>query len=431
MTVKTSEYERRQFYQLHQQGATYAEIAERFGVSLMCVRYWCRQERDGPDCRKRYVRKKVGLLGRFHPRVRYVILRLRLKHPRWGPNRIRAHLKKRPSLLGCTLPSEAQIGRYLHQWRRFRRKPGKKPDRLPGDPPTRVHQRWQMDFKVQIRLDHDQRVSLFTVRDPFGEAYIGAFVFITGERSRVKFAEARAVLRRCFDRWGTLPEEVQTDGESTLVSTHHNDFPSLFTLWLAGLGIQHRVIKKVTHNAEVERCHRTVYEYAVVGNEDQLPDQLQRTLDQALYELNYELPSQAAGCSGKPPVSAHPELLEPPRPYQASLEINQFDLQLMDHYLASFKWVHRVSPYGQVSIGPHRARYTVSRAHAGQEVEVRFDPLDRHLVFSILGQPELVIRRCPAKGLDVPDLTGYDCWPVGPGPQQLLLPNFFAKEVSC
>ena len=32
--------------------------------------------------------------------VRYCILRLWLKHPRWGPDRIRVHLKKRSSLRG-------------------------------------------------------------------------------------------------------------------------------------------------------------------------------------------------------------------------------------------------------------------------------------------------------------------------------------------
>jgi hypothetical protein len=268
-------------------------------------------------------------------------------------------------------------------------------------------------------------VSLFTLRDPFGEAYIGDYVFSTGDRSRVKMEEARAVLRRCFDHWGTLPEEVQTDGESTLVSTHQNDFPSLFTLWLAGLGIQHRVIRYVTNNAEVERCHRTVCDYAVVGNEDQLPDQLQLTLDRALYELNFELPSHAKGCGGHPPVIAHPELLQQPRPFQACLELSLFDLQLVDQYLATFKWIHRVSSTGQVSIGPRHARYSVSRAHAGQDVEVRFDPQDRHLVFSVLGLPEQVIRRCPVVGLDVADLTGFDVWPAGIGPQQLPLPYLF------
>jgi transposase len=425
MTIKTSEQERQLIYELHQQGATYAELAERFGVSLMCARYWCRRCRNGQCNQKRKAHQKFGLLGHFHTLVRYAILRLRLEHPRWGPNRIRERLKKRPALLGYRLPSEAQIGRYLHQWQRFWRKPAKKPAHPPKGLPTRVHQCWQIDFKVQIRLKSGQLVNLFTVRDPFGEVTIGANVRLTKGRARIKMEEVRAVLRLCFDDWGTLPEEVQTDGESTLVSPHKNDFPSIFTLWLVGLGIQHRVIKVVTQNAEVERCHRTVCDYAMIGNEDLLPEELQQSLDQALYELNYELPSRAQGCGGKPPVLAHPELLQHPRPFQASLELSLFDLQRVDHFLASFKWVHRVGSTGQVSIGPNRVRYSVSRNYVGQDVEVRFEPQDRHLVFSRLGQSEQIIRRCPVKGLDVADLTGFDIWPVGMGYQQLPLPYFF------
>jgi hypothetical protein len=112
MTVKTSEHERQLFYELHQRGDTYMELAERFGVSQMCVRYWCRRQRNGQGRPKQGVHKTKGLLGRFHPLVRFAILRLRLAHPRWGPNRIRAQLKKRPSLLGCLLPSEAQISKF-------------------------------------------------------------------------------------------------------------------------------------------------------------------------------------------------------------------------------------------------------------------------------------------------------------------------------
>lgn len=428
MTVKTGEHERRRFYELHQQGSTYAEIAQQYGVSAMLVRYWCRRQRDGKGWRTVRAERKRRLLSRFHPLVGYGILRLRLKHKHWGPKSIREHLKKRPSLLGKPLPSEAEIGRYVHQWRRFRRKAGGQVKRPAPATPTQVHQRWQLDFKMQIGLQNGQWVNLFSVRDPVGEAYIGNYVYRTLPHARVKLEEARAVLRCCFEHWGTLPDEVQTDGESTLVSPHPNDFPSPFTLWLIGLGIQHRVIHKVTQNAAVERCHRTVYEYAVEGNPAQSPEQLQQTLDQARYELNYLLPSQAKGCAGRPPIAAHPELLQPRRPFQTVMEGNLFDLQRVDQYLATFTWTHRVSHTGQVHLGQRGIRYTLPRAWAGQEVEIRFDPQDRQLIFSPVGQPEEIIRRCPIKGSDVSDLTGREAWPIGVGAQQLLLPHLFDKR---
>lgn len=432
MSVQTTLDQRRKFYELQQDGATYAEIAERFAVSKECIRYWCRRQRDGRGCETHYHREPLGLLSRFDAKVRYWILRFRLKYRRWGPSHILEHLRKLPSLRGLKLPSEASIGRYLHQWPRFRRKPKKKPVRQRAQPPTAVHQRWQVDFKVGIRLEDGLRVNLHTVRDPVGAAYIGDFIFVTGKRQRrVRLEEVRAVLRRCFARWGTLPDEIQTDGEPVLVGPHKDSFPSTFTLWLKGLGMQHLVIHKVTSNAEVERCHRTVNDYAVIGNEDQTPEELQRTLDRSTDELNFELPSRAKDCAGRPPVVAHPELLQPRHPFQPEWELALFDLKRVDTYLATFTWRRIVDKNGKVSLGGKQRRYNVGRTYAGHEVTVRFDPTDRHFVFSEARASGKTIKRLPAKGLEISDLTGLAAWPTGLGPQQLPLPLLLTEGVNC
>jgi len=432
--MRTTPSQRHEFYECHQRGQTYAEIAARFGRSKECVRYWCRRQRDGGGCETSYHRQPAGLLSRFDARVRYCILRLRLEHRRWGPNRILARLRKRPSLRGLRLPSEASIGRYLHQWPRFRR-PSKTPPSVRQRPqqPTAVHQRWQLDFKVQIVLAGETRVDLHTIRDPVGEACIRAQIFPAGHAgdpmTRVQLEQVRAVIRTGFAYWRTLPREVQTDGETVLVGrSDAESFPSTFTLWLKGLGIDHLVIRagKPTDNAEVERCHRTIYDYVIVGNEDASPAQLQVLLDEALYELAYELPSQAEGCAGRPPVVAHPELLQPPRPFQPEHELALFDLRRVDEYLATFTWKRMVGKTGQVCIGERR-RYSIGRRYARQEVLVRFDLTDRHFVFYAAHDPERELARRPARGLEVADLTGITQWPVGPGPQQLPLPLIMSE----
>ena len=429
--MRTTPCQRRRFYERHCRGETYQEIAASAGVSQECVRYWCRRQRDGGSYQTTYRRNPQGLLSHFDPKVRYRVLRLRLAHPRWGPNRIRAGLKKQPSLRGLKLPSEASIGRYLHRWSRFRRKPKKKPLRHRSQPPTAVHQRWQVDFKVGIRLEDGLRVNLHTVRDPAGEAYIGNFIFATGKRQRrVKLEEVRAALRLCFARWGTLPGEIQSDGEPVLVNPYQDSFPSAFTLWLKGLGIDHLVIHNVTSNAEVERCHRTVNDYAVIGNQDKMPAELQRILDHSTYELNFELPSRAEGCAGRPPIVAHPELLQPRRPFRPEQELALFDLKRVDAYLATFTWQRIADKNGRVSLGGRRCRYSAGRTYAGREIAVRFDPTDRHFVFSEVTSGN-TIRRLPAKDLDVSDLTGLESWPTGLGPQQLPLPLFLAEGVNC
>ena len=423
MTVRTMPEQRRRFFEQHQRGVTYAEIAEQFGLSKECVRYWCRRQRDGLGCETRFWRRRRGLLRQFDPKVRFAILRLRLEHPRWGPNRILHRLKKRASVRGLRLPSEASIGRYLHQWRRFRRKPKKKPVRETAPAPTRAHQRWQIDFKVGISLNDGHKVNLHSVRDPVGEAYIGEYVFPTGKRQRrVQMEEVRTVLRRCFATWQTLPEEVQTDGESVLIGPHRDSFPSVFTLWLRGLGIEHRVIQNVSSNAAVERCHRTIHDYAVIGNQDRSCSQLQQELLQAVHELNTELPSRAAGCAGNTPLAAHPELLCPRHPFRPEWELARFDLRRVDDYLSQLSWKRVVAKNGVVQLGGKHCRYSLGRGFCGWEVEVRFDPKDRNFVFFDPQAPSHPIKRLPVKELERNDLMGLTDCPVALGPQQLALP---------
>lgn len=437
MAVRTTPAQRQAFYVQHQRGATYQQLAQQAGLSKQCVRYWCRRQRDGGSCHTSYLRPVPGLLSRFHPRVRYALLRLRLQHPHWGPNRIRAHLGQRSALQGFRLPSDASIGRYLHQWSRFRRPKTKLPRPVRPAQPTAVGQRWQIDFKLGIALGDGTLVNLHTLRDPLGEVCLGAFVFAAGRvgqpPTNVTFEQVRAVLRRCFARWGQLPAQVQTDGETVLIGRPGDPFPSRFTLWLKGLGIDHLVIRPgtPTDNAEVERCHRTINDYAIIGNEAASLAELQGLLDQAVQELAFELVSHAQGCRGRPPVVAHPELLQPRRPFQAEQELACFDLQRVDAYLATMSWERQVGSSGQITLGGRHQRYGVGRCYAGQQVLVRFDAHQRQFVFFAASEPEQEIGRRAARNLDVPDLTGLAAWPTGLGPQQLRLPFELAEGVYC
>jgi transposase InsO family protein len=434
MAEQTTVGERRLFFERHQAGQTYEEIAVLYGRSMECVRYWCRRQRDGGMVETKYHHSSIGLLRRFDPKVRYVILRLRLEHPRWGPHSILLHLGKRPSLNGARLPSPAAIGRYIHQWKRFRR-----PRRLQGKrrsrpkPATAVHQRWQVDFKERVQLDDGTAVHLYTSCDSVAGACTGATFFVAPPRKRIRLENARAFLRTCFARWGTLPQEVQTDGEPSLVGrTMKEAFPSPFTLWLKGLGIEHLVTRhgRPTDNAEVERWHRTLNEYVIIGNEHLTASQLENNLAQSLDDLLFERPSWAKQCAGRPPAFAYPELFTPARSFQANNELAHFDLGRVDAYLAQLNWQRRASSTGQVTIGQRR-NYAIGRQHANKEVLIRFDPVDRHFVFYDMAAPDDELARRPARGLESSDLTGFDEWPFGCGFQQLPLPLADIERVSC
>jgi putative transposase len=428
MTVRTTESQRRMFYGLHLAGQTYPEIAQRFGVSRECVRYWCRRQRDEHGCVTRHVGRAPGHLRGYDPLVRYCILRLKCEHPRWGPQRIRFHLSRRPSLQGLDLPSPASIGRYLHQWPRFRRKRKFSVAQSQVPRARHAHDVWQIDFKVGIPFGQGEWLHLHTVRDPYAGAYIGGVLYLVpSARSQVRPEQVRSTLRRCFQHWGTLPNRIQTDGETGLVNLHQQQapFPAPFTLWLVGLGIEHVVIQHVTQNAHVERCHRSLHDYAIVGQRAASLPELQRLLDQALHELNAELPSRAHGCHGQPPLRAHPELLLPRRPYQQHHELACFDLHHVDAYLATRAWQRIPDANGVVQMGGHTSRYSVGRACAQQPLNVHYDPSDRHFVFCSPADPTIILRRCLAKNLDAAHLTGLTASPAELGPQQLPLPLVF------
>src|SRR5262249_3738163 len=146
----------------------------------------------------------------------------------------------------------------------------------------------QSDFTLGIALREGTLLNLHTLRQRLGEVCLGAFVFAAGRvgqpPTNVTFEPLRALLRRCFARWGMLPSGVPTDRETVLIGRAGEPFASLFTLWLRGLAIDHVVIGpgRPTDNAEVERCHRTSNDYAIIGKEAASLAELQLLLDQAV-----------------------------------------------------------------------------------------------------------------------------------------------------
>lgn len=276
-------------------------------------------------------------------------------------------------------------------------------------------------------------MQLHTVYDPYSGAHIGAYIYPSKPGTgRVPLKDVQTTLRRCFTEWSTLPDEIQTDGEPVLTGTPW-DIPTPFTLWLSGLSIHHRVIHagRPTENGSVERAHRTINDYGIVGQKHLPVPQLQTFLDQCRDELNTRYPSRAKGCGGRPPLQAHPELLRPRRTYRPELEWLLFDLAKVDSYLASLQFERKVGKTGQITIGGEHDRYQVGPAFARQYVQIKFDPAKREYVAYLEENGTLQeVKRWPARDLKIHDLL----WPGDPPPlhypQQLSLP-FGSEILQC
>jgi transposase len=428
-----TQMERDQIYLQKQAGHTLAEIARNLQVSMACVRKWWRRGRDlgmvGLVERKRG-RKAQGCLSQFADEVRQASLQLKQTHKRWGAQRVLIELGKEAQLSGLALPSRSRLYVYFRQQCPDCLKLWTQHKQLPAPPVAgAVHEVWQVDHQEGHALADGTIATVCSIRDPYGAAMIAsqAFSVKTPQRWRkLTWEEVRQVLRAGFAEWQTLPDSVLTDNEMGLGGNPTDPFPSWLSLYLAGLGIQHRFIRphRPTDQPQIERHHRVLDGLTDDEHSRQDLPSFQVALDRERAIYNQEYPARASDCQGLPPLQAHPSLLHPRRPYHPEQETGLFDLQRVYDYLARLTFTRKVNRNGQVTLkGQH---YSVGLKHQGKTIQVRLDALTqewRFLERDGQGQ-ERELRRQALVGIDFRSLTGLE--PSAPQvslpPIQLTLP---------
>ncbi len=402
--------EREVIYDQKSAGKHLADLAEDLHCSLGCARKWWRVgHKQGRDTLSRQRQGPVkGILSHFVPVVGEQVLYWKCLHPKRGASRILVDMGQDQLLAAQLLPKPSSLSAFFHvacpellQHREPR------PKALPRA--TYVHAVWEIDSKEYICLADGTIASVLDVREPVACCFLGSFAHaVQTEKAwrKLTLRESQADLRLVFTEFG-LPNAIQTDRETGYGKPPEKIFPTLFTLWLAGLGIEHRFTRpgQATDQAHVERGHRTLFDW--IEEPKPLADlvALQTAPGKALYTHNEILPSQAGDCHNRPPMTVHPEVKVPLRPYTPAAELDLFSLERVDRFLARFTWPHHVSEIGQVTVGPYA--YYVGIKYAGQAVDVRFDPKDRHLPFQDAKNGQL-LRRKPAKGLTVANITGLE-----------------------
>lgn len=415
-----SQTDRERIYEGKLQGKTIGEMAQELRCSKGTVRKWYRRMRDkgidGLKERKRG-RPKKGTLSTFSAEVREEALMLKRQHKRWGADRVRTDLQEDARFTGLPLPSRSCLSVYFKEqcpeslMRYKKRQP-------PVEAPPKadaVHEIWELDSQEKIELADGSIATICNIRDPFGAAIIASQAFsVKTEKHwrKLKIPELQQVLRNGFVEWGTLPDEVLTDNELVLAGSVNDPFPSRLTLWLVGLGIVHGFIRPhcPTDQPEIERCHRTLDGFVLDSHALTNLNTLQQTLDRERSMYNHHFPSRASDCDGHPPLQAHPELLQPRRPYALDQEWRLFNMQRIYDFLAAFApFQRKVNSTGQVSLG--NRMYTVGRPLASQTLYITFDAQAVEWVFCLKIQDsdnerfQEVARRSP-KNLDFSALTG-------------------------
>ena len=158
----------------HVAGESLPSIAAALQLNLYTVRrFWRLYQRQGWDALGPPVPgpKRCGPLGNAHPRIKYVLLRLKRVHRGWGVNKLRLELTRRLSLQGLPIPGRSALASYLAQFgarlRRPRRAPTKRPSAPVAAPPTEPHQCWQIDFKGEEGVAGcNLRIAPFSISSP-------------------------------------------------------------------------------------------------------------------------------------------------------------------------------------------------------------------------------------------------------------------------
>ena len=425
--LTTAEKER--IYAEKLRGRSLPAIAAALGCSPATVRKWWRFARDhGREAlhHPRRGRGASGVLSRCAPVVKQQALALKQAHPAWGPDRVLGELLSDPALADLPLPSRRRLAVLFHTACPELVAPGRPAPAPPAAPPrpSAVHECWQLDCQEAIPLAEGHRASICTIREPVGAAILAsqAFDVSGGERGRrLSWQEVRSVIRSACSEWKTLPDAIQTDREANLAGAPTDPYPSHLTLWLVGLGVEHQFIRPhtPTDQPQIERTHRTLDGF--VGLPDRSLDlaALQQRLDRERAQHNHWLPSRASDCAGRPPLVAHPALLQPRRWYRPEWERVLFDEQRVYAYLATIPLERRVSSVGQIQIGTQV--HSVGRAVAGQTVAVVCDAATHTWVVSLADGT--LIKELPIQGVDVTSLTGIPATPaVDLPPIQLTLP---------
>lgn len=415
-----TEAEKRYIYERKQEGASLKTIAQELNCSQGTARKWWRSLRDGKQPRARG-RPRIGTLGTYPEKMREKTVELKQAHPHWGPAKVKVEMIEQWDYEAAELPSDARLSALFKekcpeavQARQKHHYPERAPPKA-----SMPHECWQVDEKEAVPLGEQKRANILNICDPVAALLIASHaVETTTEKAwrKLSFREVQDSLRAAFVQWG-MPRKIQTDHGKKYVGNSQEDFPSLCTLWLVGLNIEHVLsrTKRPTDQSHVERSHRTVGDMTWKDQPCDSVEQLQTLLDDCCRQYNRLFPSRAAGCDGRPPLDVHPEAIHSGRAYDPGQEADDlFKLQRVDAYLASFVWTRVVSGNGTARIG--RREYYIGRKHAGETLSVRFVPRLRVFRFESSDGSWSLDRS--ARGLNQDEI-------LGPLPSELACPHAF------
>lgn len=158
----------------HQQGESFAQIAQELGLSYWGVRKVWRRYRDRGEEGLEPDYERCGRRGiRVERRLYRAALWLKRLHSRWGAGLVLAILKERwPE---AHLPSERTVQRWWSE-AGLNRRPTRRVTQQRARS-SQPHEVWQIDAVEQVRLANGKRLCWLTIVDEYSGSLLAAEVF--------------------------------------------------------------------------------------------------------------------------------------------------------------------------------------------------------------------------------------------------------------
>jgi putative transposase len=270
--------------------ANIAALCREFGISRETGHKWLRAFKaegfDGLEEKSR--RPKSAPLATAEDIVS-AIIEARDAHPRWGPRKLEAVLKRK---LADATPSARTIARILKRFGRVRHRRKTRPlsivDRAPAVVANAPNDVWTIDLKGCWRLEDGSRCGPLTVRDAFSR-YVLAVVVLEHATAKA----VRDALDRLFRKHG-VPKAIQCDNGTPFICVRSRGGLSSLSAWWIALGIK-LVRSRPAHpqdNGGHERMHADL---AADVESNPASDRLaeQRACDRWRQEYNHVRPHEA------------------------------------------------------------------------------------------------------------------------------------------
>lgn len=300
---------------------TMTELCEAFGIARKTGYKWAeRYAREGLSGLADRSRAPKSCPHATEARCVDALLEERSRHPRWGPRKLLARLRRRHP--DWSWPAVSTAGAILRRHGMIQARPRQPRRRTGTSKPTITatapNDLWSVDFKGEFRLGNRHLCYPLTAMDS-----VSRFLLDSRARKSVAIVQARPVFESLFRTYG-LPGAILCDNGSPFAAFNAPCRLSRLSVWWIRLGIEPIFIQPghPEQNAIHERFHRTLKAATARPPQASFAAQ-QAAFDHFRREYNIERPHEALDLQ-VPAEHYH----HSPRPYPESLP----ELDYPGHY---------------------------------------------------------------------------------------------------